>query len=270
MAKKYDAPFNWGSGDASRCHLGGQGGNSRKKKSMKKLPLPIIALTVGVGLVLGLAGCCSIVKSCLQQTIIVKQPESRAVYTNSDVTFSVTALEGPPFSTNGISYQWQFNPIQLIETNVDLNFSNILGATSSSITITNAQTNNVGFYRVLVNATNASEPAALQLIIVGSFTVLGTPVVGSGTKACPGHYDGYVKYNTGWSVTNYSMAASGANVSSGTLPRVEYLGSNGDSSCANNSVSTSIPPGSPYYVFTIYLNSPVPSGNYVISLNDLR
>jgi hypothetical protein len=76
------------------------------------------------------------VKSCLHQVLILHQPQSQTVLTNADATFSVYALVGPPFTTSGLSYQWQFNSTLLDGNN---NWANVAGETSSSITIKNVK-----------------------------------------------------------------------------------------------------------------------------------
>lgn len=87
--------------------------------------------------------------------IIAAQPESQAVMPGSDVSFSVTALGGSP-----IGYQWQFNG------------ANIIGATSSSLTVSNAQIGDVGEYQVVL--TNGSGAVASA---VASLTLLQPPVI---------------------------------------------------------------------------------------------
>ncbi len=65
--------------------------------------------------------------------VITAQPQNRSAIAGETVTFSVGA-EGP----GTLLYQWRFNA------------SNIVGATSSSLTITNVQPANAGTYSVLV------------------------------------------------------------------------------------------------------------------------
>ena len=56
----------------------------------------------------------------------------------NNAMFSVLAVKAPPFTTNGVSYQWQKNPVQL---NGNLYWTNIPGATSSTLSIPNVGTN---------------------------------------------------------------------------------------------------------------------------------
>jgi uncharacterized repeat protein (TIGR01451 family) len=69
--------------------------------------------------------------------IILMQPTDQTVFVGGSATFSVTAGGTPP-----LSYQWNFNG------------TNIVGATNTSLTLTNVQLNQAGNYAVLV--TNAS------------------------------------------------------------------------------------------------------------------
>jgi len=246
---------------------------------MKKRILRLAAMIVGMGLVLGLGGCCSLVQSCLHQVLIITQPESQTVLTNRDATFSVYALGGPPFTTNGLTYQWQFNGSQLVATNIDLYFSNIVGATNSSVTITGVQTssNYVGYYRVVVSSgssTVTSAPAALQVYLPsGSITVYGTPIASNGSATCPPSYIGYINYKNsphwGWGVTNMSLAASGTDGVPTSGSYVQMLGPY-DEDCAATSASIS-PPKSTRYEFTIYFTAlPVPTGSYPLVLKNLQ
>ena len=253
----------------------------------------IIAFLAIAGLAAGLTGCCSMLKYCKDQILIINQPESQTVRIGSNVTFSVFAVKGPPWTTNGLSYQWQFNGT-LLSGNLYWTNLTILGATNSSITITNAQIANVGFYRVLVSGspTVPSEPASLQVFTAttGAVTVFGTPVATTGTKgSCPGSFKGYINYTNnppawGWAVTDRLVKATAANggayLSSNT--RVEYLGLEAfDTGCAAGTVdilanSTVPPPAVPpshtpssRYQFTIYFKKlPLPTGAYPINLTN--
>jgi choice-of-anchor C domain-containing protein len=80
---------------------------------------------------------------------IVTQPQSRPAVPGGSATFSVTAV-----GTTNLSYQWRFDS------------ASIAGATGSSFTLTNAQTNAAGSYSVVVsNVVNTvtSAPAVLTL-----------------------------------------------------------------------------------------------------------
>jgi len=86
---------------------------------------------------------------------ITQQPLSQVVDPGASVTFIVSA-----FSTTPISYQWQFNDVD------------IPGATSSSLTLLNVQEANVGNYRVVV-----SDAIGTVLSDIAILTVLTAPVI---------------------------------------------------------------------------------------------
>ncbi len=86
---------------------------------------------------------------------ILTPPQGRSVNAGTNVTFNVVAAGTPP-----LSYQWQ------------LNTTNILGATNSSLVLSNAQAAHVGSYTVVVsNSVNSvtSAPANLKVIYVLAF-----------------------------------------------------------------------------------------------------
>lgn len=219
------------------------------------------------------------VKSCLHQAIILNQPQSQTVALSSDATFSVYAMSGPPFSTNGVSYQWQFNGTILSGTN---HFFDIPGATQSSITITNVSTNEVGFYRVLVSgsSTVASDPAALQAFATadGQIPILyGTPIASGGSKlSCPGAFISYVPYvnNWNWYVFNPNAAVTAIDGRGRSDSKAEYNGYYGDRNCKptpQGAVSTGNPPLSPRYQFTLYFSqTPNPTGSYPLNVTNLH
>jgi hypothetical protein len=245
---------------------------------MKRI-FQIAAFIVSLIIVGSLCGCCGLVKSCLQQVLILTQPASQTAPAGFDVTFSVKALGGPPFTTNGLTYQWQFNPVQLVATNIDANFTNLPGATAAILTITNIQAGtNVGFYRVIVSgSTNVtSDPAELQVITFASpVTVHGTPIASVGNKGtCPGNFAGFVNYTNsgyGYIVINSGVAAKGTDSGSQSgVSRVQMLGWY-DQNCANAGTSAICnPPKSTYYLFTTYFPSTVPTGDYTLVLDNLH
>jgi pectate lyase len=82
---------------------------------------------------------------------ITSQPADQTVSEGDDATFSVTATGTPP-----LFYQWFFN------TNTPLP-----GATASSLTLTNVQTNSAGVYQVVVtNVAGAVTSAPAQLLVL--------------------------------------------------------------------------------------------------------
>ena len=65
--------------------------------------------------------------------VITLQPTNQTVFAGTNATFNVTAISTPP-----LTYQWQFNG------------THIPNATNTSLTIANAQTNNVGYYNIVI------------------------------------------------------------------------------------------------------------------------
>jgi len=78
--------------------------------------------------------------------IITKQPVSVAVPIGSNATFSVST------SSTGVTYQWAFKGTSLS------------GATKSSYTVSNVQTNNVGAYTVSLTASGVSTPSSAAML----------------------------------------------------------------------------------------------------------
>lgn len=80
---------------------------------------------------------------------IISHPQSQSVLPGKSVTFSVSASGTPP-----LSYQWRFNG------------TNISGATASSLTLSNVQTNDAGNYAVLVSNNDGSTLSATAILTV--------------------------------------------------------------------------------------------------------
>jgi len=268
---------------------------------MKKLSIKLVGLVAFVALIVGLAGCCSLIKSCLPPPTIVflDQPQSELVYTNTEADFSVYAVLGPSFTTNGLTYQWQVNTVLLDSTNSNLYWTNIPGATTSSISISSVQISDVGYYRVLVSAPGASTVTSdapyLQAITEGSIFVNGTPIAGSGGGGnyC-GPYSGYILYTNnpragswGYAVVDQTQpitAADGGLYPNGSPTpgtQVAYVGRNGDSKCSGppppgsgGSISKSppftYPNGSSRYQFTLYFPNSPPTGTYKLQITNLQ
>jgi len=249
---------------------------------------PRILVYAGLSaLVVVLAGCRGLFFR--HHVIIISQPQSQTVAMGTNVTFSVLAAKGPPYTTNGLSYQWQFNHTVL---NGNLHWTNltISGATNSSITITNAQTNDVGYYRVLVSGspTTASDPAGLQVFssTAGGVTVYGTPVVSGATGFCGGgtvHF--HINYTNspplwGWGVISPTSVTSCENAGGRTDTKFEYLGLEAfDQKCTAGSLitvsmaKTPFPPHTPSsrYIFTLYFtDTTTPPSPYPVLLTNLR
>lgn len=252
---------------------------------MKK-PSLFIAYSLLAGLMVALTGCCTTRKPCkpcgpCQNVIFSVQPEDQVVAVSSNATFTVLAVQQPPY-TNSISYQWQKNLTTEISPG-STNWVDMAGEIFPSLTITNVQTNNIGHYRArLSNLPDCySQPAALMtysLTMGGGAPVIvtGPPVLGGGTLgACPGGYVGYVSFkkpaSAGWGwqpmapPTTYAAADGGGR----TDTKVEMTGAYGDNICCPmpscTAPTTSLP--SPRYRFTIYFTTmPVPTGSYPINL----
>ena len=81
---------------------------------------------------------------------ITVHPQSQTVISGASVTFAVTAIGTPP-----LSYQWQKNSLP------------ILGATSATLAIENAQAANVGEYRAVVGnaVTSVSSEVAVLTVL---------------------------------------------------------------------------------------------------------
>jgi hypothetical protein len=97
---------------------------------------------------------------------IFSQPQSQSVRVSSDATFQVLAA-----STRQLSYQWQFNG------------DNILGATSSSYTRTNAQLSDAGLYTVIISnevEVIASDAAVLTVTQIVPVTLSSVSIAEEG------------------------------------------------------------------------------------------
>jgi hypothetical protein len=90
---------------------------------------------------------------CLSPPVILAQPQSQSVGLGQSAQFSVSAMGIHP-----LRYQWQFNG------------SNIAGATDPALRINNVQTNDAGFYSVLVSNPVGATPSSNAFL-----TVLPTP-----------------------------------------------------------------------------------------------
>lgn len=115
-----------------------------------------------------------------QSPIISAPPVSQTVIAGTNVTLTVVATGGPQ-----PTYQWQFNSVDII------------GATNSSLTLTNVQAANVGNYTVVTSnflAAVTSDPAYLavndiaplispdltdRVVISQTMVTLATPVYGT-------------------------------------------------------------------------------------------
>ena len=202
--------------------------------------------------------------------MIIYQPEDQMVPFTSNATFTVVAV-------NADGYQWLFNgnPID--------------GATSNSLTITNAGISNVGYYSCdVLQAMEGVPTRSASLMVytnsvdpqtgVDPVVVFGLPLLGGcGQGTCPGHYVGYINYtksNTngwGWapdtSNGNTIFTAVDTNQSN---TKIEYVGAYGDNGCNQTSVTVPNPPMSPVYRFAIFFTNNVPTNAYAITLDGFK
>lgn len=92
--------------------------------------------------------------------IIITQPASRSVSAGAAVTFSVNATGTAP-----LTYQWQFGAFA------------ILGATNSSLTLSNVGPDDAGSYSVVVgNAWGATNSSAAVLSIIKTLAIIAQPL----------------------------------------------------------------------------------------------
>lgn len=197
---------------------------------------------------------------------IILQPEDQMVAIGSNATFTVVA-------TNEDGFQWSYNG------------NSLNGATNDTLTISNAQTANVGFYSCNVYLGNQSIPtrSASLMVYTASIdpvtgvdpvTVFGPPVAGNGSQgSCPGPYTGWIAYTKtaaqgwGWApdTTNGNTVFTATDTNR-TNTKIQYLGEYGDNSCNHTSVTVPNPPISPVYEFCIYFTNNVPTNAYPITL----
>jgi hypothetical protein len=228
------------------------------------------------------------------ELLFLKQPESQTVLLGSSATFSVSAGKIHPFTTNGVTYQWQVNTVQL---NGDHHFTNSPGQTNWVLLVPSANTNDVGYYRAIVRwgttLTKTSSPAPLVLVITNASdtnydpTVLGLPAVNPPAApytACgPTNYAGYVYYPDnpnstpnppgGWGFIPVRQSLPGT----ATDPNGHWVegqdvllqGHGGIGWCASNGALTIPGPrNAPGYFFVLFFlpGQTVPTGPYAINL----
>ncbi|PWU11411.1 MAG: hypothetical protein C5B50_23380 [Verrucomicrobia bacterium] len=96
---------------------------------------------------------------CTQSLLIVSQPTDQTVAQGNDAIFTVGASGTPP-----VGYQWKHDG------------TNIAGATSSSLVLTNVQSSQAGTYAVVVTNASASIPSANAVLnVVVPPTITSSP-----------------------------------------------------------------------------------------------
>lgn len=93
--------------------------------------------------------------------ILITEPQNQYVFPGQDATFSVVAIGASP-----ISYQWQFNGV------------NLSAATNSSLTVSSAQTYNSGIYQVLVSNQYGSTNSGPAVLVVSSIPIIESQPAG--------------------------------------------------------------------------------------------
>src|SRR5207249_646444 len=130
------------------------------KRAMFKQAKGFVACVAVAGIVVSFTGCC-LIPPRRDRPVILRQPESQVVPTGANATFTVIAEKLPPYQSQPLTYQWQVNKTPFIGLN-STNWSD-LGTNSNTLTIANAQKNDVGSYRVKVtgSGTVISDSASL-------------------------------------------------------------------------------------------------------------
>ena len=144
--------------------------------------------------------------------VINTQPQDLTVIQGSNATFSVTA-SGP-----ALTYQWLFNG------------TNLVGATDSSLTITNAQGSNAGIYAVVVSNSTASVTSSNATLTV----ILPPQILSQPTNATAGDGDDFslpVSSGAGFVVSGtqpftYQWQKNGNNLSTQTNSALSLLNVN--------------------------------------------
>ena len=98
--------------------------------------------------------------------VITTQPQSQSITVGQNVTFTATAEGAAP-----LAYQWRFNG------------TNVSGATSTNLVITNAQSSNAGSYTIVVTNINGAETSSVALLTV--LRASTTNVLTSSTNPAP-------------------------------------------------------------------------------------
>ena len=244
----------------------------------KKTIERVIARAAMAVLLAALIGCkcvCPVQVSRDGRLVILKEPQSQTVLTNSPVSFSVVAMHIGPPSTNAIAYQWRFNS------------TNIANATNSTFTIASAQFTDVGTYDVVVTgSTLTSKPAYLSVYsTTGNSGTLSATIDAfvSGSPSCASGFNKYYSFYPTNSPYGFVPPTGTTNLSVDTFDTrngsfdtaVEIFRRPGLASVCCNDNAVTVPPGfsavlsqctnvttvsTSNYRFGLYVKGTVPTG----------
>jgi hypothetical protein len=258
-------------------------GQESKQESMNIISRPWIVALVAAGVAL-FSGCATTCSTC-KNSVFVVQPEDATVPVGSEATFTAVAVEQPPYSPGGLSYQWQQNHSPYISID-STNWVDRPGATMPTLTIPSAGTNDVGFYRLKLGASLKCLSKAVPLSVYSltngggsTITVYGPGVLTSANPAgdCPGPYVASVSYKKsalggwGWAPIPGATPYVAADGSGRTDTKVEMLGSSGDRHCSLTPCTVTTPLPDAKYRFTIYFpSSPPTTSSYPLVLTNFN
>ncbi len=136
---------------------------------------------------------------------IASQTSHQTVSAGANATFSVTAAGTAPFS-----YQWRKNTGGNASTNIP-------GATSASLTITNAQpTDAAGYYCQVTNSFGVTWSGTVQLTVNGGGSAPAITQQPQGQNVAAGNSASFSVTATGSATLTYQWRKDGANVSGAT------------------------------------------------------
>jgi hypothetical protein len=137
--------------------------------------------------------------------MITVQPTNQTLAVGSKVTLAVTAIGTVP-----LRYQWQVNGTNLV------NGGRISGATTASLTIKNAQTNNSGDYTVVVTNIAGSVTSSNAVLTVASSPVIVMQPTPTNQSLAAGYNTAtFTVTAVGTAPLNYQWQVNGTNVVNG-------------------------------------------------------
>src|SRR6185437_3607332 len=122
----------------------------------------------------------TVISSSNSPPIIIVPPQNQTITQGSNATFSVTAEGSTP-----LSYQWAF-------AGSTTTYSNILGQTNATFTITNAQPANQGNYLVTITNNFGSTNASVALLVNSTNSDGGPPPFPGALRPVTGTVSGLV------------------------------------------------------------------------------